>query len=339
MTALESAAPAVLPATMRAMHRTAYGGGEVLAIAELPMPTLAADGLLVRVAAVGLHRGDWFLLTGTPYLIRLAGFGVLAPKHRVPGMCVAGTVVGVGAAVQGFAVGEAVLGELLTGGFAEYVAAPASLWAKKPAGLSFEDAACLPVSATTALQGLRDAGKVQPGQAVLVNGAAGGVGAYAVQLAKAMGAVVTGVCSARNVELVRSLGADHVIDYARDDVLAGTARYDVVFDLVGNHSVGEFRQVMTPKGRFVSAAGGEAHPWIGPMGTMLAGMVSNAWSSAAFVPLVATPSVPDLADVAGRVAAGSLRVVVDRRWRLEEVPEALNYLGTGRSRGKSVVVL
>jgi NADPH:quinone reductase-like Zn-dependent oxidoreductase len=327
------------PPRMRAIHQTAYGGPEVLALTELPRPQVPADGVLVKVAATGLHRGDWHLMTGTPYLIRLAGFGVVRPKREVPGMSVSGTVVEVGPGVTRFAVGDPVLGEVPSGGFAEYVCAAEKLWVPKPEGLSFEDAACLPVSATTALQGLRDAGKLQPGQSVLINGAAGGVGTFAVQLAVAMGGVVTGVCSSKNVELVRSLGAHHVIDYTRDDVLAGDARFDVVLDLVGNHTVGAFRKVMKANGRFVSAAGGADHPWIGPMGTLLAGMLSNTWASAPFVPLVATPREADLSDVAARAAAGTLRVVVDRRYTLDEVPEALRHLGEGHSRGKSLVAL
>jgi len=325
------------PSTIRAVHRSAYGGPEVLTIGGVPRPTVLPAAVLVRVEAVGLHRGDWHLLTGTPLLLRLAGFGLTRPNQTIPGMAVAGTVIEVGPGVTRFAVGDAVLGELAAGGFAEVVCAQEALLAHKPPGVSFEAAACLPVSATTALQGLRDAGRVQPGQTVLINGAAGGVGTYAVQLAVAMGAEVTGVCSAGNVELVRSLGAAHVLDHGKDNILAGPARYDVVFDLVGNHPVSAFRQVMAPKGRFVSAAGGGDHAWVGPLGTLLAGMASNAWSSAPFVPLMAMPNVADLADVAARVEAGTLRVVVDRRYRLDEVPEALRYLGTGRSRGKSVV--
>lgn len=325
------------PPPIRAVHRSAYGGPEVLTIGEVPRPTALPAAVLVRVEAVGLHRGDWHLLTGTPLLLRLAGFGLTRPNQTIPGMAVAGTVIEVGPGVTRFAVGDAVLGELPSGGFAEVVCAPEALLTHKPSGVSFEAAACLPVSATTALQGLRDAGRVQAGQKVLINGAAGGVGTYAVQIAVAMGAEVTGVCSAGNVELVRSLGATHVLDHGKDNILAGPARYDVVFDLVGNHPVSAFRRVMAPTGRFVSAAGGGDHPWVGPLGTLLAGMAQNAWSSAPFVPLMATPNVVDLADVAARVEAGTLRVIVDRRYRLDEVPEALRYLGTGRSRGKSVV--
>lgn len=338
MTIPDASAPVAAP-RMRAIHRRAYGGPEVLALTEVDRPALRPDGVMVKVAAVGLHRGDWHLLTGRPYLIRLFGFGLLAPKQEIPGMAVAGTVVAVGARVTRFAVGDAVMGELPGGGFAEVVVADEALLATKPAGLSFEDAACLPVSATTALQGLRDAGKVQPGQSVLINGASGGVGSFAVQIAKALGAQVTAVCSARNLELARSLGADHVIDYGAEDVTAGSGRYDVVFDLVGNHAVGAFRRVMTPTGRFVASSGGADHPWVGPMGALLAGMLSNAWSKAPFVPLVAKPAVADLAEVARMVEAGTLRVVVDRRYGFAEVPEALRYLGMGHSRGKSVVTL
>jgi NADPH:quinone reductase-like Zn-dependent oxidoreductase len=203
--------------TMRAILQPAYGPPAVLVQASVDRPALRADGVMVRVAAASLHKGDWHLLTGTPYLLRLAGFGLFKPNHPIPGMAIAGRVEAVGPEVEDFEAGDEVFGEIRSGGFAEYVCVGAHELAHKPAGMSFEDAATLPVSATTALQGLRDAGRLQAGQSVLINGAAGGVGTFAVQIAKALGASVTGVCSAGNVALVRSLGADHVVDYSAED--------------------------------------------------------------------------------------------------------------------------
>lgn len=324
---------------MRAVTQSAFGPPDVLQLTEVPRPEPAAGDVLVRVVAAGVTRGDWHLLTGTPYAIRLAGYGLTQPSKPTLGMAVAGEVVAVGAGVTTLAVGDAVLAEVDRGGYAEFVTAPASAFARKPAGLGFEDAAALPVSATTALQALRDAGGLHAGQSVLVNGAAGGVGAFAVQIARELGAVVTGVCSARNAELVRSLGAAHVVDYAQADFTAGEARYDLILDLMGNHPLAAFRRVLTPRGKLLAAAGGADHPWVGPMVGMLVGMASNLVSAQPFVPVMAKPNATDLATVAGWVAEGKLRVVTDRRHTLAEVPEALRYLGEGHTRGKSVVVM
>lgn len=324
---------------MNAVTQAAYGPPAVLSFTQVPRPEPAEDGVLVRVVAAGVTRGDWHLLTGTPYAIRLAGYGLTRPSKPTLGMAVAGEVVAVGARVTTLQVGDAVLAEVDRGGYAEFVTAPATAFAKKPEGVSFDDAAALPVSATTALQALRDAGGLQAGQSVLVNGAAGGVGTFAVQIARELGAVVTGVCSARNAELVRSLGAAHVVDYAQADFTAGEARYDLILDLMGNHPLAACRRVLTPKGKLLAAAGGADHPWVGPMVGMFAGLASNAFAAQPFVPVMAKPNAADLATVAGWVAEGKLRVVIDRRYPLAEVPEALRYLGEGHTRGKSVVVM
>jgi NADPH:quinone reductase-like Zn-dependent oxidoreductase len=322
---------------MKAILQPAYGLPDVLVHADVPTPPVRADGALVKVMCVSLHKGDWHLLTGTPYLVRLAGFGVLKPNRPIPGMAIAGIVVAVGADVRALKPGDEVFGEIGGGGFAEYVCVAAGELAPIPAGVSFEAAATLPVSATTALQGLRDAGLLASGQSVLVNGAAGGVGTFAVQIARALGGLVTGVCSARNAGLVQSLGADHVIDYGVEDFTQAGVKYDVIFDLVGNHSPVASRRALAPRGRLIACAGGAENRVTGPMFSMIAGMMSNIGSTQPFVPLVAKPCVADLVAVAALVAQGMVTPVIDRRYTLEEVPDALRYLGTGRSRGKSVV--
>ncbi len=326
-----------MPLTMRAILQPAYGLPEVLVPAEVERPALRDDGVMVRVVAAALNRGDWHLLTGKPYLVRLAGFGVLKPKRPIPGMAIAGRVEAVGPEVRALQVGDEVMGEINRGAFAEYVCVNPLELARKPACLSFEEAATLPVAATTALQGLRDAGQLQAGQSVLINGAAGGVGTFAVQLARAMGAEVTGVCSARNQDLVRSLGAAHVIDYAREDFTRGERRYDLIFDLVGNQPLAACKGVLAPRGRLVASAGGGEREWVGPMFLVLAGLASNVGSTQTYVSLMAKPNPEDLAILAGYAERGELRAVIDRTCTLAEVPAALSALGGGHTRGKIVV--
>lgn len=323
---------------MNAIVQSTYGLPDVLQMAQVPRPTPAPGEVLVRVAAVGLNKGDWHLLTGTPYLVR-AVFGLRAPKRPIPGMAVAGRIEAVGAGVDRLVAGDEVFGEIPGGALAEYVAVKETLLAKKPAGISMEDAATLPIAATTALQGLRDAGAVQAGQSVLVNGAAGGVGSFAVQIARSMGARVTAVCSGRNAEWVRGLGAAHVIDYGQEDFTQGEPRYDAIFDLVGNHGRAACRRVLTAHGRLLASAGGADHPWVGPMLDMLTGMLSNLFSAQKYVPVAAAPNLADLTQVAELVAAGHVRPVIDRRYTLSETADAMRYLGQGHTRGKSVILL
>lgn len=243
-----SATAAAAATSMRAALRHRYGEPDVLSIGEVAIPTPGDDEVLVRVSAAGVTLGDHHMITGRPYLIRLSPYGGLpGPRRRVPGACMAGRVVSLGAKVTAFRVGDAVMGQALSGAFAEYVALPASHLALKPERLSFEEAAAVPWGAT-ALKGLRDAAGLTAGQRVLINGASGAVGSWAVQIAKAYGAVVTAVCSARNVERVRALGADEVIDYTREDFTVGGARFDVVFDTVGNRTLSEFRSVLHARG-------------------------------------------------------------------------------------------
>ncbi len=324
---------------MTALVQPAYGLPDVLQVAEVAVPALRDDGVLVRVVASSLNKGDWHLLTGTPYLVRLMGYGVQKPTRPIPGMAVAGRVESVGAKVTAFKPGDEVFGEINRGGFAEYVCVGEKELARKPAGVSFEDAATIPVAGTTALQGLRDAGKLQRGQSVLIHGASGGVGSFAVQLAKSLGAEVTAVCSAANVDFVRSLGADHVIDYKTEDFAVGGRRYDVIFDLIGDHPLAALRGALTEKGRLVACAGGAENNWFGPMFGMLMGVVSNTFNEQKFVPLANVPNAADLATVAGMFEAGSLKSVIDKRLTLVEVPAAMRVLGQGRARGKSVVTL
>ena len=327
------------PLLMKAIVQPAYGLPEVLHLADVDRPVVGDDGVLVRVLAGSLNQADWHWLTGTPYIFRLSGIGVEKPNKPIPGMAVAGRVVAVGVNVEAFQVGDEVFGEIDRGGFAEYVCASERELAHKPANLTFEEAAALPLAGTTALQGLRDAGRLQPGQSVLINGAAGGVGTFAVQIAKALGAEVTGVCSGRNVELVRLLGADHVVDYDKEDFTRGDRRYDVILDLVGNRPLSACRRVLTERGRFVSSSGGAQHTWVGPLLFVLTGIASNLYSSQPFVPLAARPAKEDLITLRGLVEAGQVRPVIDRRYTLDELPDAMRYLGRGHTRGKSVVTL
>lgn len=324
-----------LPSRMTALLQPTYGQPDVLHVAEVDVPAVPPDSVLVRVAAAGINKADWHLLTGTPYLLR-AAFGFSAPKRPIVGMAVAGRVVAVGAGTTRFAVGDAVCAEVNRGAMAEYACVPEKELVKLPNGVSFDDAATLPVAATTALQGLR-AGGLKAGQSVLINGAAGGVGTFAVQIAKELGAVVTGVCSTANVALVRSLGADHVLDYTSVDFTKGDARYDVIFDLVGNHPLSAYRGVLTPQGIVVGSAGGAENLWFGPMPQVLGGLMSNVYSAQKFVSLMALANAEDLATILGWMAAGRVRAVHDRRGTLAEAPELMRYLGTGRTRGKSVV--
>lgn len=325
--------------TMNALIQPAWGSPDVLTLTQVPQPTLRDGAVLVRVRAAALNKGDWHLLTGTPYLLRLMGYGLAAPRVPIPGCAVAGQVEAVGAGVTGLRVGDEVFGEIARGGFAEYATVDETALAKIPAGMSFATAATIPIAGTTALQGLRDAGKVQPGQSVLIQGASGGVGTFAVQIAVAMGAKVTAVCSARNGELVRGLGASAVIDYAQTDFTTAGERYDVIFDLIGDHSVAACRRALTPTGRYLSAAGGAENMIVGPMLRVLLGMMSNLTSRQPFVPVVAMPNREDLAQVAAMVAAGTVTPVLDRTVTLREVPDAMRALGLGHTRGKIAITL
>lgn len=322
--------------TMNAIVQPAYGSTAVLRFEQVERPALGDGEVLVRVRAAGVCKGDVHLLTGTPYLVRLA-FGVLRPRRRIAGQEMAGTVEAVGANVTALKPGDEVYGQMPGGAFAEYVCAPADLFAPKPANLTFEEAAAVPISAMTALQGLRDIGQLEPGQKVLINGASGGVGTFAVQIAKALGAKVTAVCSTRHVDKVRSLGADRVIDYTREDFAQGPERYDVMLDLVGNRALADCRAVLEPQGVFVSSAGSPGGNWIGPIVWMLKVMLAGMSGSQKMTSLMARPRQEDLLFLRSLIEAGKVTPVIERRYALRDTAEAMGHVAEGHSQGKTVI--
>lgn len=322
---------------MRAIVQDAYGSREVFRLAEIDRPQIAADEVLVQVSAAGMDRGTWHLMTGRPYLMRIMGFGFRRPNNRVPGLDVAGTVVAVGSGVTRFQSGDEVFG-ISRGSFAEYAAAREDKLAHKPAGLTFEQAAVVPISGGTALQGLRDAGGVKAGGRVLVIGASGGVGTYAVQLAKAFGAEVTGVCSTSKVDLVRSIGADHVIDYSREDYAGGARRYDLILDIGGNRSLSATRRVLTPHGTVVLVAPGRGQ-WIGPISRILGAAVTSRFGSQKVRPFLTPVSKENLLVLKELIEAGKITPVIDRTYPFDQIPEAVRYVEAGHAQGKVVITL
>ncbi|NZA27148.1 NAD(P)-dependent alcohol dehydrogenase [Luteimonas sp. SJ-92] len=323
---------------MQAVRAHCYGSVEVLALERVARPAPGDDELLVRVHAAGVNPLDWHYMQGKPYFMRFFS-GIGRPEDARAGVDFAGTVEAVGRDVRRFKPGDAVFGGR-SGAFAEYlVVKEGGTVAHKPAGMSFEEAAAIPVAAVTALQAVRDAGQVQSGQRVLVNGASGGVGTYAVQIAKALGADVTGVSSTRNLELVRALGADQVIDYTQADFTAGAERYDVIIDNVGNRPLRAYRRALEPDGILVMVTGPKADPWLGPISRVLWAKLSSPFVSQTQASLFADLNPQDLEVLRGMVEAGSLRSVIDQRYALARVPEAIAYLERGRTRGKNVVVV
>lgn len=325
------------PLTMRAAVRDRYGGPEVLSVSEVPRPVLGDLDVLVRVRASTVTSGDWLLLNGRPHLVRLA-FGLVSPKHRIVGMDMAGEVEAVGAAVKRFRPGDKVYGELPSGACAEYVCAREALLAHMPTTVDFGAAAALPVAGSTALQALRDAGRVQPGQHVLIIGAAGGVGCLAVQMAKALGAEVTGVCSPTNAAWVRDLGADHIVDYTHDDFAQGDVRYDVILDFVGDRSIADCRRALAPTGVFVSGAS-KMGDWLANLPRVASVLWAGATGRQTFTPFMNRPSAEVLAAIAALVDAGKVRPIVHRRYALDEVPTAYRDQGAGHARGRRVVMV
>jgi len=323
--------------SMQAAVYTCYGGPEVLQIVTQAKPVPAEDEVLVRVHAAAVNPLDWHYLRGEPYFMRLAS-GLGAPADIRLGVDFAGTVEAVGAGVTDFAVGDRVFGGS-AGAFGEYVTvATDGPLVKMPAGLDFEQAAAMPIAGLTALQALRDKGQLQPGQKVLINGASGGVGSLAVQLAKASGAEVTGVCSTRNVDLVLALGADHVIDYKKQSYVEGDQRYDLVVDMVGNHSISANRSVITDNGRYV-IVGGPPGKWLGPMVRPIGAAIQNQFTDQELIMLLARLKKDDLEVLADAMAAAQLTAMIDRHFTLEELPEAISHSETGRARGKIIIDL
>ena len=323
---------------MKAVVHRCYGGAEVLEIAQLERPRPRENEVLVKVRAVSINPADWHEMTGTPYFIRVPN-GIGAPPYTRFGRDYAGVVVAQGAGVTRFAVGDEVFGTR-AGALAEYLTADVSrAIVRKPANVTFEQAAAIPVAALTALQGLRDHGHVAPGDRVLINGASGGVGTFAIQIAKALGAEVTAVCSTRNVELVRSLGADRVVDYTKQSFLDLAERYDVVLDNVGNYSPLAVRRVLEPDGTLVVISGPKTDPWIGPIVRFAQVALYAPFVSQELTSFIASVNRADLELLAGMVAAGKITPAIDREYPLQDVAAAVDYLGAGHARAKVVVAL
>jgi NADPH:quinone reductase-like Zn-dependent oxidoreductase len=330
--------PAVGNMTMQAIVQDRYGTAprDVLRLARIATPGLAADEVLVRVRAAGVDRGTWHLMAGQPYLMRMLGFGLRGPKNPVPGLDVAGTVAAVGANVTRFRPGDEVFG-IARGSFAEYAAAAEGKLASKPAGLSFQQAATVAVSGLAALQGLRDAGRIQAGQKVLIIGASGGVGSYAVQLAKVFGAEVTGVCGTAKAGLVRSIGADHVIDYTQEDFADGRQRYDLILDIGGNSRLSRLRRALTPGGTLV-IAGGEGAKWTG-VGRQLRALALSPLVRQRLTMYVSRHSQADLDMLRGLIEAGQVTPVLGGTYALAEAAQAIRHLQAGRARGKLAITI
>jgi NADPH:quinone reductase-like Zn-dependent oxidoreductase len=323
---------------MKAIVQDEYGSADVLELTDIDTLVAGDDEVLLRVHAASAHIGDWHIMTGLPYLIRIAGYGLRAPRARVRGTDVAGRVEAVGKDASRFQPGNEVFGTC-NGSFAEYATARKDKVAPKPANLTFEQAASVPTSGVTALQGLRDVGRVQPGQKVLIIGAAGGVGAFAVQIAKAFGAHVTGVCSTTKVDLVRSIGADDVIDYTRDDFAGTGQRYDLILDTAGNRSVSHLRRALGSRGTLVIVGGEGGGRWFGSVARNLRELMLSPFVSQKLRGLIAKPKGEDLVVLKELIEAGKVTPVIDTTYPLSEVPEAIRHLEQGHARGKVVITV
>jgi len=323
---------------MQAVVQKKYGADaeDVLGPRRIDRPGIAADEVLVRVRGAGVDRGTWHLMAGQPYLMRLLGFGFAGPKQQVPGLDVAGTVIDVGASVTRFRPSDEVFG-IARGSFAEYAAAREDKLACKPARLSFEQAAVVAVSGLAALQGLRGAGRLQAGQKVLVIGASGGVGSYAVQIAKALGAEVTGVCSAAKAGLVRSIGGDYVIDYARDDFADGRRHYDLIIDTGGNTRLSRLRRALSPAGTLVIVVG-EGGKWTG-LGRQIRALTLSPLIRQRLTMFISKPRQADLDTLSQLIQTGQVTPVLDRAYPLAEVPQAIRRLQSGHAEGKLAITI
>jgi NADPH:quinone reductase-like Zn-dependent oxidoreductase len=325
---------------MRAIVQDRYGTApeDVLRLERVARPAIAGDEVLVRVRAAGVGRGTWHLMAGLPFVMRIIGFGLRGPKAQVPGLAVAGTVEAAGPDVTGLEPGDEVFG-ICAGAFAEYARARAAQLAPKPAHLTFEEAAAVPDSATTALQAVRDKGGVRAGQHVLIVGASGGVGSYAVQIAKALGADVTGVCSTAKADLVRAIGANHVIDYTREDIADRRCRYDVVIDIGGNRPLAQLRRALTPGGTLVITGGENGGRWLGGIERNLRASLLSPFVSQKLVAFIARQRRADLLALRDLIESGVVTPAVDRAYPLTEAPAAIRYLADGHARGKIVITV
>lgn len=323
---------------MKAIVQDTYGSTDVLELRDIDKPEVADGEVLVRVHAAGVDRGVWHLMTGLPYPVRLAGYGLRAPKTQVPGMDLAGVVEAVGKEVTRFRPGDQVFG-IGKGAYAEFACAPEDKLVPKPSNLSFERAAVVSISGLTALQGLRDKGMVEPGQTVLIIGASGGVGTFAVQLAKAFGAEVTGVCSTTKVDLVRSLGADHVIDYSSDDFAKGGRSYDVILDIGGNRSLSDLRRALAPTGTLVIVGGETGGRWLGGTDRQLRALIQSPFVGQKLGTFISSENHLDLIVLKELIEAGKVTPTIDRAYPLSEVGQAIRYLKEGHARGKVVITV
>jgi NADPH:quinone reductase-like Zn-dependent oxidoreductase len=329
--------PSPSVARMKAIVYHDFGSPDVLRLDEIEKPVPNDNQLLIKVRGASVNPLDWHYMEGTPYLGRLVEFGLLKPKVTRLGVDYAGTVEAVGKNITQFKPGDEVYGNRF-GAFAEYVVASEKALALKPANLTFEQAASVPVAAVTALQALRDKGKIEPGQKVLINGASGGVGTFAVQIAKSFGAEVTAVCSGRNAEMVRSIGADHVIDYTKEDFTNSGQRYDLIIDNVGNRSLSECRRALNPKGKIILIGGGGVNDsrWTGPLIGVIKMLVLKPFVTQEMSMMLADMNNKDLTILADLIQAGKVKPVIDRTYTLSQLPEALGYLEEGHARGKVV---
>ena len=322
---------------MKAIVQDRYGSADVLELRDIEVPVAGSGDVLIRVHAASVFIGDWHVMTGLPYLGRLA-FGLRAPKLRVRGQDVAGTVEAVGEGVTRFRLGDEVYGTC-RGSFADYANARQDMVAPKPANLTFEQAATVPITGTTALQAVRDRGRVKSGQDVLIIGAAGGVGSFAVQIAKAFGAHVTGLCSTAQVDLVRSIGADEVIDYTREDFAELGQRYDVILDIAGNRSVSNLRQALAPKGTLIIVGGEGGGRWFGGINRQLGAQIRSMFVGQRLGTFIAKQNGEDLMALTALIEAGKVTPVIGETFPLPEVPEAIRHLTEGHARGKVVITV
>ena len=323
---------------MRAIVHDEYGSADGLELRDLDRPEVGDGEVLVRVHAAGVDRGVWHVMRGLPYPIRLAGYGLRAPKTPVLGADVAGVVEVAGTGVTKFKPGDEVFG-IATGSYAEYAIAREDKLAPKPSNLTFEQSAVVAISGLTALQGVRDHGKVQPGQKVLIIGASGGVGTFAVQIAKSYGAEVTGVCSTAKVDLVKSIGADHVIDYTHDDFAEGQSRYDVILDIGGNATLSRLRRALTPKGTLVIAGGETDGRLLGGADRQLRAIAMSPFVGQKLGTYISSENAEDLIVLKELIEAGKVTPTIDRTYSLTEVPDAIRYIEEGHARGKVAITI
>ncbi len=321
---------------MKAAVRDRYGSANVVELREIDTPGIADDSVLVRVRAASVNRADWYFMTGRPYVARTQ-MGLLTPRSQFLGTDFAGTVEAVGKDVTDFRPGDEVFGGG-TGAFAEYVSVRDAV-VSKPTNVTFEEAAAAPLAGLTALQGLRDKGQLQPGQKVLINGASGGVGTFAVQIAKALGAEVTAVCGTRNVERARTIGADHIIDYTGEDFTRSDQRYDLMFDVAGSRSWRECKRILKPEATLIMAGAPKGNPVTGPLGRLVAARVASLTSSQKVVNFVAKFNRPDLKLMGELLETGKVKSVIERRYALSETADALRYVGEGHTQGKVVITV